>query len=156
MSDHDPYASHMEFLLTVGKNARSVLELGCGKYSTPMFLNRFLFDQVEKVLSLENDPAWALEISQNYGDPRLQIVVMEWPLELYLSDINLDDYDLIFVDNGDMSERVRAICYLADHVIHSKVVIHDFEILDYRVAAKPFKHMILDGFRTPNTAMVWK
>jgi len=154
----DPYASHMEFLIRYCSHARCVLELGCGDYSTPLFLNKTIFTQVERVLSLEHDQVWADKIKAAFPDPRLQLVLVTEPLEDYLCLVKMHEFDLVFVDNGtDASTRAKTIEYIArNSTTGQKVVIHDYENQEYRDAARPFKHCILDGFRLPQTAMVWK
>lgn len=152
----DPYSTHMEFLLKHCAGAESILELGCGKYSTPLFLNRSLFPQMKRLVSVENDQEWADRIASDHVDPRFNLIVNPTPVADFLSLLNLTDYDLIFVDNASMKERISAIEYLARNIFTSRVVIHDFEIQEYRDAAKPFTHMLVDWFRTPSTGMVWK
>jgi len=152
----DPYSSHMEFLLKHCTGSESILELGCGKYSTPLFLNRSLFPKVTRLVSVENDQEWAKRIIRDHSDPRLTVIVFADPIVDCLSTMNLAEYDLIFVDNASMQERISAIEYLARNVFTQKVVIHDYEVQDYRDAAKGFTHSLIDGFRTPHTAMVWK
>jgi hypothetical protein len=147
----------MEFLIKHCSHAERVLELGSGNYSTPLFLNQKLFPLVRLLVSVESDQAWADKVAAANPDIRLELVVISEPIEDYLTIINLADYDLIFVDCGTSPEpRVKAIEYLARNVTTSKVVIHDYEQQEYRDAAKPFTHSLIDGFRTPHTAMVWK
>ena len=153
----DPYASHMEFLVKHCSHAQVILELGCGKYSTPLFLNQKLFPEVRLVVSVESDQEWADKVLAANPDPRLELVVVSEPFEDKLVNMNLADYDLIFVDHAtDPHTRARTIEYLARNVTTSRVVIHDYENQEYRDAARGFAHKLLDCFRTPHTAMVWK
>jgi len=116
-----------------------------------------LAHEVRLVVSVESDQEWADKVLAANPDPRLELVVVSEPFEDKLVNMNLADYDLIFVDHAiDPVTRARTIEYLARNVTTSRVVIHDYENQEYRDAARGFAHKLLDCFRTPHTAMVWK
>ncbi len=52
-------------------NVTRVLELGAGQFSTPLFLNRYVFPNLTILHSLENDLLWATRITKAIRDPRL-------------------------------------------------------------------------------------
>jgi predicted O-methyltransferase YrrM len=158
MMTEDPYASHIPFLTSIGSGITTVLELGPGRYSTALFLNREAFPKVTRVLSIEHNQEWASRVHGLYvADPRWTLVVIMEPLEDYLATLQLDDFDLIFVDHSATWEaRTLTIKWLVDNVGRSKVVIHDFEYPSYVEAAAGFPNRIVDTDHTPNTAMVWR
>lgn len=155
-----PYGSHVAFLTRLGRSGdiiRRVLDLGSGPYSTPLFLDKTIFQHVTYVLSLEHLQVWADRVQAACGgDPRLELRVEPEPMEDYLDKIELD-FDLIFVDNSECwQNRVKTIEYLGERVTTQTVVIHDFEHKFYQDAAHVFPHRIVDSSRLPHTAMVWK
>lgn len=153
----DPYASHVDFLKVQGSKASSVLELGSGLHSTPLFLNRDFFPRVTRVVSVEHIQVWADRVAEACGgDSRLELLVKPEPVEDYLRTIDLD-FDLIFVDNSECWEnRVKTIEYLGQRVTTQHVIIHDFEHKFYQDAAKAFPFKIVETSRTPHTALLWK
>ena len=66
-----PYGSHVEFLTRLGGGGgdiiRRVLDLGSGPYSTPLFLDKTIFQHVTYVLSLEHLQVWADRVQTACG-----------------------------------------------------------------------------------------
>jgi predicted O-methyltransferase YrrM len=153
-----PYAAHIPFLTSIGGDVTSVLELGSGLYSTPLFLSREAFPKVTRVVSIEHDLTWADKVlARVAGDDRLTLVIIPEPLEDYLATLRLDDFDLIFVDHSASWEpRTLTIQWLAYHVGRSKVAIHDYDYTPYYRAANGFPNQIVGTARRPHTALVWK
>ncbi len=150
----DPYASHIPFLRNLGDTTTSVLELGAGKYSTPLFLNREAYPMLTHLLTVEHDRKWAMSIEP---DARLTLAITSDPVQ-FLTRLRLSDYDFIFVDNGadgDWQSREAVIRYLAERTLYTAVIIHDFEYEPYQVAASGFAHVEVDKTLTPWTAMCW-
>src|SRR5215207_10889023 len=60
------YATHVPILLGLARmrEIKSVLEFGCGRYSTLTFLNRAAFPHLERLHSIENDSIWAETIHE--------------------------------------------------------------------------------------------
>jgi hypothetical protein len=56
----DPYASHLGLLTRIGPGITQVLELGAGQYSTPLFLDRAVYPDLKRLVSIEPDRKWAL------------------------------------------------------------------------------------------------
>src|SRR6185295_2581550 len=69
------YATHIPILIGLARlrEIRSVLEFGCGNYSTLTFLNRFAFPQLERLHSIENDDSWASTMQEAAKDDRWKL-----------------------------------------------------------------------------------
>lgn len=151
----DAYASHLPFLAWIGTHVRpikSVLELGAGRYSTPMWLDRGVFPDVERVVCIEQDEVWLPQIA----DSRLQVVHMS--NVSFAENVDLDAYDLVFIDNGSGAEgegeRVHTIQAIMRHPMVPLVVVHDWENERYRQAVEGrYDWAVLDG-ATPQTALL--
>lgn len=154
-SPNDPYASHIPFLTRIGKGVHSVLELGCGLYSTSLFLDLTVYPDLVKLVSVEHDYTWARRMAL---DPRLTMIITPEPIEDYLATLNLGQFNLIFVDNStDWETRAKTIRWLAQQDLgQARVVIHDYEYASYQEAAAGFTRRIVDSTTLPHTAMVWK
>src|SRR6185503_16450373 len=93
------YATHVPILIGLARlrEIRSVLEFGCGHYSTLTFLNASAFPDLERLHSIENDDAWATTIQEAAkDDPR-------WSLQLVNGEISesipdLESFDLVLID----------------------------------------------------------
>jgi hypothetical protein len=150
---NDPYGSHAQALITIASGIKTVLELGSGVYSTPLFLKDF--PDLEKLVSIEHNATWADKVKALCNDDRLEMIVVPEPIEGYLQTLNLDDFDFIFVDNSDCWEnRVKTIEYVAKNVGRSLVGLHDFEHPPYREAAKGLNIVSVDTRQVPHTAFV--
>jgi predicted O-methyltransferase YrrM len=142
----DPYASHLHVLRRLGKGARWVLELGGGLYSTPLFLDRHVFPDLERLVTVEPDATWVAKLPK---DDRLCV----WPTAIPVYAFMERKYDLVFVDSAPEATRIKDIGWLT-FVSDQRVVIHDFEHEPYRQAAK-FDHIEIDKTLTPWTAVCW-
>ena len=60
----DPYATHLPVLREIGamRPIRRVLEFGAGMYSTPLFLDRTAYPDLEVLVSVEDDWEWLQRI----------------------------------------------------------------------------------------------
>ena len=155
------YATHLPVLLGLAKSRpiRSVLELGSGIYSTPTFLNRKAFPDLHTLDSLETDNHWAKQISNIVtADPRASLHVVEGTIASAVVNLQLDYYDLIFVDDSaDAGDRTRTIAALKGrNPRHAGIVIHDFEFPGYRSAARAFRHRYAFTAFNPETGIVWE
>ena len=150
-----PFATHVPLLRASGAGIKTVLELGTGLFSTPLFLDRGYYPELEALVSVESDEEWARLARR--GDARHAVVFVAEPIESYLAGIDLDRYDLIFVDNSTLAERrCDTLRYLSTHVGRSLVVAHDFEVPSYREAAAGFAHALIDDRQSPWTALLWR
>jgi hypothetical protein len=152
------YATHVPVLIGVAgiRKVERVLELGCGNYSTKTFLNRSAFPHLKELRSLENDPVWAKTMRLGVEDSRCTIVFTGGPIAESLSTLDLDYFDLIFVDDSATSEQ-RAATIKALSALHPQnpwTLIHDYEVADYQRAAAGFVHRLIFNAYNPETGLV--
>jgi hypothetical protein len=154
------FATHIPILIGIARilPIRHVLELGCGTYSTLTFLNRTALPDLIGLDSLETDLAWAERLSEaTADDPRISIQVVQHPIESSLQDLRLGEYDLILVDHAVTRDtRAATISSLTKMSFGSALVIlHDYEIPQYRSASRGFHHRFEFAALTPATAVAW-
>jgi predicted O-methyltransferase YrrM len=154
------YATHIPVLLGLARvmKVENVLELGCGDYSTQMFLNSMAFPSLVSLHSLETDQGWLDRICAVVGDdPRVSTKFVSDGMRSMIQEMNLENYDLIFVDDStsaeDRAATIRAIS--AKRPNRAVVAIHDFEIHAYREAAAAFQHQFTFKAFNPQTGVVW-
>ena len=153
------YATHVPVLIGVASLRRieRVLELGCGNYSTKTFLNQAAFPHLKELRSLENDPLWARTMRLGVDDPRCTIAFTNGPIAEAVSTLDLDYFDLIFVDDSTSSEqRTATIKALSAH--HPKnpwLLIHDYEYDGYQRASAAFRHRFIFNAYNPETGLVF-
>ncbi|HEV2210809.1 MAG TPA: hypothetical protein VG167_18705 [Verrucomicrobiae bacterium] len=155
-----PYTTHLPVLLEVAtqRPILRVLEVGCGEFSTLAFLDRSCFADLEQIVSLENDPRWAERVKElARGDPRLNLRTVSGLMAKALAAENPEDYDLIFLDDSRcVEDRCQTIATLASmRPQQPVVVIHDFEIVDYRLAALPFRRSFRVTGLNPHVGVLW-
>jgi hypothetical protein len=151
------YATHIPILIGLARlrEIRSVLEFGCGHYSTLTFLNRSAFPHLQQLHSIENDNAWAATIQEaaKHDD--------RWTLRLINGEISdsvpdIESFDLILIDDSKTSAQraatIRAIA--AKQPQRPWIVIHDFEVDEYRDAASAFKYRHRFRAYNPETGVV--
>jgi hypothetical protein len=151
------YATHVPILIGLARlrEIRSVLEFGCGYYSTLTFLNRAAFPHLERLQSVENDITWAETIHEAAkSDER-------WTLKLVRGGIadsvlDLEAFDLVLLDDSKTSAQrsatIRAVA--SQKPQHPWIVIHDFEIDEYRRAAADFKQRYAFRAFNPETGIL--
>ncbi|HEX7295692.1 MAG TPA: hypothetical protein VF251_08080 [Pyrinomonadaceae bacterium] len=158
-SDND-YATHMPVLIGLARRCsiRSILELGCGQYSTSTFLNRRVFANLEVLDSYETDHSWAMALKEVTKDPRANMHMVAGTMASAIEGANLSTYDLIFVDDSTTEqERVMTIRSLSQRrPATSLVVVHDFEIDSYIRAASGFRHRYAFKAFNPETGVLWE
>lgn len=154
------YATHVPVLVGLAglRTVERVLELGCGNYSTRTFLNRSVFPDLKELVSLENSPLWARTMRLNVAaDPRCNIVFTSDAAADAVSSMDLDDFDLIFVDDSTTSEQrsatIRTLSALRPQ--NPWLLIHDYEISEYRRAAAAFSHKFAFNAYQPETGLVF-
>ena len=164
----DPYATHLRLLSQLGGlrgGIKSVLELGAGMHSTPMFLNRECYPHLTRLLTVEHNADWAARVEAATQDPRRTILVIPEPIETYLSTFNLSEFDLVFVDNSEHYDfRIKTIEYVAANATTSLVVLHDFQYEYYQEASNGLNNFIVDTGKGMAgidghdiyTALLWK
>jgi hypothetical protein len=154
------FATHIPILIGIARivTIRRVLELGCGTYSTLTFLNRAAFPDLVQLDSLETDPAWAKKLSTaTVDDLRIRINVVKDPIENSIQDLLLGEYDLILVDHSvSYDTRAATIFSLARMSLGSAlIVIHDYEMPQYRNASRWFPNRFEFAAFTPATGVAW-
>ena len=154
------YATHVPVLIGLARmrEIRSVLELGCGHYSTLTFLNRMAFPDLERLHSIENDTAWATALRDAVNhDDRWTLRLVNGSISDNLADLDLESFDLVLIDDSQTSEqRVATIrTVAAREPQHPWIAIHDFEFADYQQAASAFKHRFRFRAYNPETGLLW-
>jgi len=153
------YATHVPILIGLARmrEVKSVLEFGCGHYSTLTFLNRAAFPQLLRLHSIENDTAWSETINKLAKDDE------RWTLQLVsshiadtVSDLDLESFDLILIDDSKTSaERVATIGAVAKKQPQRPwIAIHDFEVGEYQAAASAFRQRYKFRAYTPKTGLM--
>lgn len=152
-----PYATHLPVLIGLARvrRIRRVLELGSGIHSTPLFLNKQVYPDLDFLVSLEDDPAWFETVRSAAGhDSRLDLRKVAAVSSGIPADIS--EFDLIFVDDSrTCAERTSTIVKVHERIPSGIVAIHDFEQRSYRRAARLFAHHFVFGSLTPQVGVVW-
>src|ERR1051325_1354541 len=154
------YATHIPILVGIAQRftIRRVLELGCGPFSTPTFLNTEVFSDLEQLDSYETDHSWFdKSVTAFARDWRYRPHFVNGAMSASLNETELSRFDLIFVDDSTtVIERAETIRRLASRPSPTQLIaIHDFEISDYREAASTFEHQQIFRAFTPQTGVVW-
>ena len=153
------YATHIPILIGLARirQIRSVLEFGCGRYSTLTFLNRTAFPHLERLHSIENDDSWAATIQQiAQEDRRWSLQLVEGEISETVSNLDLESFDLILIDDSKTSAQ-RAATIRAVGLKQPErpwIVVHDFEVEEYRRAASGFRHRHCFRAYNPETGVV--
>jgi hypothetical protein len=153
------YATHLPILIGLARIRRitNVLEFGCGHYSTLTFLNRSVFPQLETLQSMENDLSWAKTIRSAVDeDARWTLKLIDAEIAGSVSSLDLEQFDLILIDDSKTStqraETIRAV--VRQQPQRPWIVIHDYEVNEYRMAAKGFKYRYAFKTYNPETGLV--
>jgi len=153
------YSTHVPILIALAsiREIRSVLELGCGYYSTLTFLNRSAFPYLERLQSIENDTSWA-EIIQAaaQADQRWALKLVDGEIADAVTHLDLEAYDLILIDDSKSSAQRAATIHAVAACEPQRpwIVIHDYEVDEYRNAATGFKHRYRFKTYNPQTGLV--
>lgn len=159
---NNAYATHVPILIGLASmcEIKSVLEFGCGYYSTLTFLNRSVFPHLERLQSIENDATWASTIQEAANNDK------RWVLNLVDGEIadavtreaakSLEAYDLILIDDSQTcTQRAATInAVAACRPERPWIVIHDYEMEEYRTAARGFEQRHTFKPYTPQTGLV--
>ena len=139
------YATHVPILIGLAqlREIKSVLEFGCGYYSTLTFLNRAAYPHLERLQSVENDSSWAETIHEAAkGDERWTLKLIKRDIADSVPTLDLEAFDLVLIDDSKTSTQrsatIRAVA--GKQPQRAWIVIHDFEVGEYRRAAVDFKH----------------
>ena len=153
------YATHVPILIGLARlrEIRNVLEFGCGYYSTLTFLNRAAFPHLERLQSVENDASWAETIHEAAkSDERWTLKLIRREIAESVSALDLEAFDLVLIDDSKTSMQrsatIRAVA--GKQPQRPWIVIHDFEIEEYRRAAAGFKHRHVFKAFNPETGVL--
>lgn len=153
------YATHVPILIGLARlrEIRSVLEFGCGYYSTLTFLNRSIFPQLERLQSVENDSSWG-EILQDVAgkDDRWVLNLIQNEIANAVPNLDLEAFDLILIDDSTTStQRAATIRAVANRQPqHPWIAIHDFEVEEYQRAARSFPKRYIFKSYNPQTGLI--
>jgi hypothetical protein len=125
----DPYGTHFQALAAaITISSGDVLELGCGHYSTPLLHELCRY---RKLISYETDPEWL--------KPFLYLSC-SW--HTFVSQIPLDKWSVVFVDNAPAERRIPDILSLRERT--RLFVVHDTEssVYDYNKISPKFQYRL--------------
>jgi predicted O-methyltransferase YrrM len=144
-------ASHIPVLVYLAKKykPKTILEFGSGELSTLLFLDKSVFSKLIKVISVEEDPEWALKMQTlTKGNSRVSIIDRV-PAQIH-------GFDMIFIDGPQNSERRgKIIGYVMRQAPASIIVIHDIENPDYRrfLDTRSYYEYVFDPVESPKTGV---
>ena len=153
------YSTHVPILIGLARlrEIRTVLEFGCGYYSTLTFLNRTAFPDLQRLRSVENDVEWADMISEVANDDdRWTLNRIDGETADAVPRLDLEAFDLILIDDSKTSaQRSSTIRAIANkHPQRPWIAIHDYEVDEYQFAASVFKHRYAFKAYNPHTGLV--
>jgi hypothetical protein len=153
------YATHIPVLIGLAtiRPIWRVLEFGCGHYSTKTFLDRSVFPDLKELQSIDNDPGWAETMRDaTKDDVRCNVTVVKGPMCEAVEKFDLEAFDLILVDDStNAADRAKTIRALSGfHPSNPWLVIHDYEVEEYRSAASGFKQRFTFKAYNPHTGLI--
>lgn len=159
---HSGSAVPVLILLSLILRPIRILELGAGEYSTPVFADRSVFQNMEKVDSFENGPSDYKDGCRKYFGKDDNVYKLHlFPHGQLMVDIvrtkDLTMYDLILVDDSfDARHRYQTI----KHVVsvqpdYQVVVVHDFETMIYQRAARGANTQFIFNGIKPFVGVIW-
>jgi len=153
------YATHVPVLIGLAaiRPIERVLEFGCGYYSTQTFLQRSVFPDLKELQSVENDADWAETIREAVkDDARSVVTVVSGGISDAVRMFDLETFDLILVDDSTSAQQraatIRALSGF--HPFNPWLVIHDYEVEEYRRASSAFKQRFTFKAYNPHTGLV--
>lgn len=153
------YATHIPVLIGLAaiRPIRRVLEFGCGHYSTKTFLERSIFADLQELQSVENNADWAETMRAAVkDDSRCVVSAVRGAMSDAVRTFDLEAYDLILVDDStNAQERVATIrALLSRHPLNPWIVIHDYEVEEYRRASSGFQQRFTFKAYNPQTGLI--
>lgn len=140
MVSRQPYpldhATHIPVLIGIGRSfphIKRVFEFGAGLYSTPLFLNKSVFPNVEEVITIEPDLEWQKKVMGAVKeDPRLVLYDVSYSLD--------PTVDLVFIDDGPLEQRIKTIQETVAEYWNGLIVVHDSQEPAYKEAMKLLRY----------------
>lgn len=153
------YATHVPVLIGLARmrEIKSVLEFGCGYYSTLTFLNRTAFPHLERLHTVENDTSWSETINEvAKTDERWTLQLVNGEIAKSIPTLDLESFDLILIDDSKTSAQraatIRAVAGTQPQ--HPWIAIHDYEVDEYKQAASGFRQRHKFKAYNPETGLV--
>lgn len=132
----DVYATHLPVLVAaVARTSGSVLELGCGEWSTRV-LHEMCAARGRRLVSAESDAGWAARFAHLGTSDHQIVVVPDWGA---CAEIDLA-WDVAFVDHAPFDRRRVDVERLREKCTY--VVVHDTEepCYEYEGAFAKFRY----------------
>ena len=147
------YGTHIPLLKIVAANfcITSVIEFGCGNYSTLTFLNKKIFKDLKSIVSLECKKKWYKIIKRKVKDNRFKIIYNNEEKLLEIAKTHAPS-DLVFVDGKSRVMREKTAFYGRN--FSDLVILHDAENPEYKRAIQSYKFCYLYTKLLPNTAVL--
>lgn len=139
-------------------NPRRILELGSGLFSTPLFLDRSVFPDLEFLLVIENDISWFDVVRERIGDnPHIDYRLIDGAVAPVAAILNIEAFDFIFIDDSRSgTERCATIRAVAPLMPSNTIaVIHDYEEQQYQEASLAFDHQFIFDKWNPACGVCW-
>ena len=134
-------------------HVRHILEFGSGVYSTNKLLE---FPDLEMLTSYEDVKDWYNKIAK-VKNSKLRLIFERDLLDIARS-IDLDEFDLIFIDCCDFAEkRATIIKAISERKPRAVVVIHDFdfELENAPESISGFDNKVIYNQLFPATGVLW-
>ena len=143
-------ASHIPVLTLIPKyfHITKVLEIGSGGMSTPLFLNKNIYPDLQELVSVEEDVEWLNKTNKLYSKNEKLTLLTSTPASLY-------HYDLIFVDGPQSAiKRAKVIHYVMRELIKPLIVVHDIENRLYKKQInKEYNEYLFNFIKSPMTGI---
>ena len=154
----NPFSTHIPILVGMSliSKCSNILEYGSGLLSTPLLGNSEVFKDVREVISYENNYVWYQQVREFLlTNPFVSLRFVESSMVDAVKPDEVANADLIFIDDSSTcSQRVQTI----QQVVRFKpkcVLIHDFEVFRYRLAARGVANVHIFKSFIPNTGLLW-
>lgn len=149
-----PYTTHVPVLIGLSRlyEIKKVIEYGSGFYSTPLFLDRRVFPDLEHLTSCENSEQWTVDVIARTGESSAGRHI--WHSGSFENPVD-QSFDLAFVDSDTELNKIKDIELCSKR--NGFTVIHDFEWPPYRAEVeRTFQHYMEFPFFNPTTAVCWR
>lgn len=147
------FETHLPVLRAIPRwmTVKTVVELGGGVGSTPCFRDRSVYKDIGRLITFENDPAWAASLEKGCKAPA-EVIRVDWISDAITMLKDWPRQDMLFVDSDPAGSRNLALRELADKF--TIIVMHDAEREEYREAQRHFRHRVVYDSLTPHTAVM--
>lgn len=147
------FETHLPVLRAIPRwmTVRTVVELGGGVGSTPCFRDRKVYRDLERLVTFENSPRWAISLEKGCKPPH-EVIRVDWMTDSVKMIKDWPVQDLLFVDSHPAGSRNLALRELTHKF--RLVVLHDAERNEYAEAQRVFRHRVVYRDLTPHTAIM--